>query len=79
MRHNARPATLGVNEIPFMLTHRLLSVRGYDTAGMLVDSAVVDGGELENAVDQFFADENISYLHLHNAAPGCYNCTIVRA
>jgi hypothetical protein len=72
----ARPA---VGEIPFMLTHRLLSVRGYDAAGMLLDAAVVEGGELERAIAGAFAAPAVSYLHIHNARPGCYNCRVVRA
>lgn len=79
VRRDARTASPAVNEIPFMFTHRLLSVRGYDEAGMLVDSEVVNGSDLSDAIERFFTDRNISYLHLHNAAPGCYNCTVVRA
>jgi len=79
VRQNARSATPAVNEIPFMFTHRLLAVRGYDEVGMLVDSEVVNGSELADAIVRFFTDKNISYLHLHNAAPGCYNCSVVRA
>ena len=79
VRRDANTASPAVNEIPFMFTHRLLSVRGYDEAGMLVDSEVVDGSDLEDAICRFFTDENVSYLHLHNAAPGCYNCSVVRA
>ena len=72
----ARPA---VNEVPGMLTRRLLSVRAYDTHAMLVDADVLDGAELEGRVRQFFANPEVSYLHVHNARPGCFNCRIDRA
>jgi hypothetical protein len=62
-----------------MLKHRLLSVRAYDAEAMLLHAEVVDGDELEAAIDQFFANERVVYLHIHNARPGCYNCAIVRA
>lgn len=34
---------------------------------------------LEAAVQRLFADPAIAYLHVHNAKPGCYNCSVVRA
>ena len=79
VRKDVRTVSPAVNEIPSMFNHRLLSVRGYDTAGMLIDAEVVNGSDLEDGIGRLFADENVSYLHIHNAAPGCYNCAVVRA
>ena len=73
---SARPA---VGEIPAMLGHRLLSIRGYDAAAMLVAAEGVDGTELEEAIHRIFGDERVRYLHVHNARPGCYNCRVERA
>lgn len=72
----ARPA---VGEIPTMFRHRLLSVRGYDAGAMLIGATVVQGDELEAAIDGLFADPAVRYLHVHNAMPGCFNCSVVRA
>lgn len=72
----AQPA---VNEIPLMFNHRLLSVRGYDAAAMLLAADVVRGSELDGAIGSLFADRRIAYLHIHNAKPGCYNCSVIRA
>jgi hypothetical protein len=71
----ARPA---VNEIPRMFSHRLLSVRAYDEVGMMKDARVVEGTVLEETIRDFFTKEAISYLHIHNAAPGCFNCRVER-
>lgn len=79
VRRDARTATPAVNEVPFMLTHRLLSIRGYDREGMLLDAAVVNGTELESAIRDMFAAPAVDYLHIHNARPGCYDCRVVRA
>ena len=79
VRQDVKTATPAVNEIPVMFTHRLLSIRGYDTEGMMIDSEVVNGSELADAIGRFFSNETISYLHIHNAGPGCYNCCVVRA
>ena len=62
-----------------MLRHRLLSIRGYDAAAMMVAAEVVTGSDLEDTIQRLFANESVSYLHIHNARPGCYNCRVVRA
>lgn len=79
VRSGARTASPAPGEIPVMFAQRLLSVRAYDGDAMMVGAEVVHGGELEAAVRRFFADEGVSYLHVHNARPGCYNCRVVRA
>lgn len=78
VRRGAKTVNLGVNEIPDMFRHRLLSIRGYDEAAILAGAEVVHGRELEDAIRSLFANECIAYLHIHNAAPGCYNCTVIR-
>ena len=68
-----------MGEIPAMFKDRLLSIRAYDAAAMMVGAEIVKGGELEEAIRRLFANESVSYLHIHNAKPGCYNCRVVRA
>jgi hypothetical protein len=46
---------------------------------MITGARVVNGTELETIIQSSFADERANYLHIHNAAPGCYNCAVVRA
>ena len=79
VRRNAATARPAVDEIPDMFRHRLLSVRGYDATAMMVVAEVVDGSELRDTIRRFFANASVSYLHIHNARPGCYNCRVVRA
>jgi hypothetical protein len=62
-----------------MFHHRLLSVRAYDEAAMMKDARVVEGRALEETITNFFTTEAISYLHIHNAGPGCFNCMVQRA
>lgn len=76
LAQTARPA---VNEIPRMFAHRLLSVRAYDEAGMMKGAQVIEGRALEEAIRDLFTNDAISYLQIHNAAPGCFNCTVQRA
>ena len=79
VRELAQTATPAVNDIPAMLSHRLLSVRAYDEAAMMKEAKVVEGRALKETIRDFFTNETISYLHIHNAAPGCFNCTVQRA
>jgi hypothetical protein len=72
----ARPAP---NEIPLMFRHRLLSVRAYDEAALMVAADVVQGEVLEATIRRLLDDPKVSYLHVHNAKPGCFNCRVDRA
>jgi hypothetical protein len=78
VRSGVETATPGPGEIPAMLRHRLLSVRSYDRDAMLVAALIVKGSELEGAIRSLFSDTRASYLHIHNAQPGCYNCSVFR-
>jgi len=79
VRIEAQTARLAVNGVPEMIRTRLLSLRGYDAAGMMLISEVLDGSELERHLSRFFADPAVEYIHIHNARPGCYNCRVDRA
>ncbi len=78
VRKNARPAALSRNELPGHLAHRLLSLRGYDAAAMLVEARTVAGEGLENEVQNLLANEKVHYIHIHNAAQGCFHCRVER-
>ena len=79
VRAGAVEARPGVNEVPDLLRHRRLSVRAYDADCSMVDAGVVAGAELEDAITGLFANAVVDYLHLHNAATGCYLCAVERA
>jgi len=79
VREAARTARTEVNKIPLMFEHRLLSVRAYNKNAMMCGAKVVEGHDLEQAIRDFFTDENIAYIHIHNAGPGCFNCLVNRA
>lgn len=68
-----------VDTVPEMLRRRLLSLRGFDIAGMMTSADVVEGRALEAAIAQQLADARTAYLHAHIARPGCYAAHIERA
>ena len=79
VREQAAQAQPKVNEIPPMLLHRLLSLRAYDAAHMMIGAEVVEGLELAAAIKHLWQNPAVQYVHLHNAKPGCFMCSVHRA
>ena len=67
-----------VNHVPEQQLKRLLSVRAYDTAGIMVDVEVAEGTDLEALIERMFRRDDVAFLHAHNARRGCYSCRIDR-
>ncbi len=67
-----------IGEVPEVMRSRLLSLRGYDEAGMIVDADVVEGREVEGLIERLFANPDVAYIHAHNAGRGCYSGRIDR-
>ena len=65
--------------VPEQLRTRLLSLRAFDAAGMLVWADVLEGTDLEPAIERAFAHSRTDFLHLHYAKPGCYAARVDRA
>ena len=68
-----------VNEVPEQLRKRTLAARAFDEDGMMIGRELVEGSELEAAIERLFAEPGAAYLHLHYAAPGCYAAKVERA
>jgi hypothetical protein len=68
-----------IDEVPEVMRSRLLSLRAYDTLGMMLDADVVDGRQIEGVIARFFQSPHIAYIHAHNAKRGCYSGRIDRA
>jgi hypothetical protein len=79
VRENASETHLGVNEIPQVLQSRLLSLRAFSGAGMLLEADVAQGGALVPALERLLAPPEVAYLHVHNARPGCFAARVDRA
>ena len=68
-----------IGAIPEQLRKRTLAVRAFDKDGMMVERELVEGAELEGAIERLLALPSASSLHVHFAAPGCYAARIDRA
>jgi len=79
VRERATEARLEINEIPEVLSTRLLSVRAFDDAGIMVDADVLQGRRLAAVVRRMLRSSRVRYLHAHNAKPGCFAARIERS
>jgi hypothetical protein len=68
-----------IDEVPEQLRIRTLAVRAFDADAMMVGWELIDGRQMEVAVERLFANPRAVYLHVHYAAPGCYAARIDRA
>ncbi len=78
VRENAVDRFDRVGEIPPVLRPRLLSLRGYDIEGMMVDADVVEGTYVESLIERLLANEVIETVHVHYARRGCFAFAIER-
>ncbi|HXI77529.1 MAG TPA: DUF1203 domain-containing protein [Steroidobacteraceae bacterium] len=79
VREGAEHSYDEVDQVPEVMRGRLLSLRAYDVAGMMLDADVVDGRQIEGVITRLFQSPQVAYIHAHNAKRGCYSGRIDRA
>jgi len=67
-----------VDQVPPVFEKRTLSLRGFDTAGMMADATLAEPGGADAAIRRLFANPEIRTIHAHNAARGCFSAKIER-
>jgi hypothetical protein len=65
-------------EVPEQQLRRLLSVRSFDQAAMMLDAEVIAGTDLAQRLDTMFDNAATAFVHVHNAGPGCFAVRAVR-
>ncbi|WP_395373285.1 DUF1203 domain-containing protein [Marinicella sp. W31] len=60
------------NDIPTYLSSRPLSVRSFDSFGMMCQAALCEGQNIQPTFEQLLAPQEVEYLHVHTAIRGCY-------
>jgi hypothetical protein len=68
-----------IDATPPVFEGRPLGLRGFDAAGMLRNAAVALPGQADAKIRELFADDDIAYIHAHNAAQGCFSARIDRS
>ena len=79
VRRGVQQRRLPVGEVPSYVTSRLMSVRAYDAAHMMVAATVCEGTSAAMEIKDYFQRADVAYIHLHNAKRGCFSCQVVRA
>ena len=79
VRRGALRRTVEPGLIPDYVRSRLMSVRAYDAAHMIVDAAVCEGVLVAAEIERLFGTDETAYIHLHNARRGCFSCRVDRA
>lgn len=79
VRRAAAEAYDAVDTVPPILPARLISLRAYDAAGMIVDAGVVPGVEIESHIYRFLTRPDVAHVDAHFAARGCFACRIERS
>lgn len=67
------------NTIPQVMHRRLLSLRAFDGAGMMLDAELAQGDAISETVERLLADNDVDSIHAHYALRGCYAGLIERA
>lgn len=74
VRRGAQQVDLPPGEVPPYVTARLISLRAYDEAGLIIDADVCEGEVVAARLERFFVRAEVAYVHLHNAKRGCFSC-----
>jgi hypothetical protein len=64
--------------VPEQQRRRLLAVRAFDRANMMVGFAVVAGEELGEKAGEMLGDEGVGFLLVYYAGPGCFAVRVDR-
>ncbi len=67
-----------VDEVPPVFKPRVLSLRGFDKAGMMAEAILTQPGEADAGIRRLFANPEIETIHAHNATRGCFAARIER-
>ena len=74
----AEEAAEFIDEIPPVFEKRILSLRGFDSDGMMTDAILTHPGEADQGIRKLFDNPSIQTIHAHNATRGCFSARIER-
>ena len=78
VREGANEPASYVDETPPVFAGRILSLRGFDAEGMMVDARLAAPGEADARIRELFEQPAIVAIHAHNATRGCFAARIER-
>ena len=78
VREGAQKCVSVIEEIPEVMQRRMLSLRAFDAAHMMVDATLVDGRQARETVERLLSNDSVAYIQAHYAQRGCYAARIER-
>ena len=67
-----------VDEVPPVFATRVLSLRGFDSGGMMINAILAQPGDADEGIRRLFDDPEVATIHAHNATRGCFAAKIQR-
>jgi Protein of unknown function (DUF1203) len=66
-------------QVPQKMAHLRHGGPKDDANAMVVANQLVDGNEVDPALEKMLSPSNVDYLHIHFAAAGCFAVKVQRA
>jgi hypothetical protein len=76
--HDEPCETAVVTALPEQQRRRLLSLRAFDAVGLPTVAEVLPGADASARLEELLGDPGTAFVHLHNAAPGCFAARVDR-
>ena len=67
-----------VDQVPPVFQKRVLSLRGFDRYGMMVEAMLTQPDETDAGIRRLFENPDVEIIHAHNAVRGCFSAKIER-
>ena len=67
-----------VDQVPPVFQKRVLSLRGFDRDGMMIEAMLTQPGETDAGIRRLFENPDVEIIHAHNAVRGCFSAKIER-
>ncbi len=67
-----------VDQVPPVFVSRVLSLRGFDSDGIMTDARLAQPGGADAGIRALFANPDVAYIHAHNAVRGCFAAKVER-
>ena len=78
VREGAEQVAECTNQVPRMLSRRMLSRRGFDREDAMTAAELVSGEAAAHMIEHLLARRDVAYLHSHFAVRGCFVARIDR-
>jgi Protein of unknown function (DUF1203) len=78
VREEAREEARYVDAVPPVFEGRAIALRGFDADGNLRNATLALAGDADSRIRELFENEDIAYIHAHNAAHGCFSAKVER-